>query len=117
DGRLSRRIARVPRLSTAADPGEEREMTQRETAPARWIERAREPRRPIALLLPGQGAQYPGMAIGLYGWEPGFTEAMDEVFALLGTRSGRIQADWLSGRPAIPVHDAQRAQPLLFAIG
>ncbi|GAB3497658.1 acyltransferase domain-containing protein [Amycolatopsis cihanbeyliensis] len=73
--------------------------------------------RPVALLLPGQGAQYPGMAAELYGTEPAFTGAMDDVFGLLGEEGARIRADWLSDEPAVPIDDAVRAQPLLFAIG
>lgn len=37
-------------------------------------------RRAMVLLLPGQGAQHLRMAAGLYGAEPVFTAAMDEVF-------------------------------------
>lgn len=73
--------------------------------------------RPIAVLLPGHGAQHPGMAAGLYGWEPEFTAAVDEVFALLGSQGSAIRDDWLAERPTLPVDDARRSQPLLFAIG
>jgi [acyl-carrier-protein] S-malonyltransferase len=72
---------------------------------------------PIALLLPGQGAQYPGMAVELYGAEPVFTAAMDEFFELTGAVGNRLRADWLSDHPAVPLDDASRAQPLLFGIG
>ncbi|MFJ8622727.1 acyltransferase domain-containing protein [Kitasatospora sp. NPDC093550] len=72
--------------------------------------------RPVALLLPGQGAQYEGMAVGLYGAEPVFTAAMDEVFALMGAEGGRVRSDWLSERPAVPLDDVTRAQALLFAV-
>ncbi|PZG51379.1 modular polyketide synthase [Spongiactinospora gelatinilytica] len=76
-----------------------------------------EPTRPVVLLFPGQGAQYPGMAVELYGVEPVFTTAMDEFFALMGQEGRRLRADWLSDAPAVPLDDATRAQPLLFAIG
>ncbi|CAM3541120.1 acyltransferase domain-containing protein [Kibdelosporangium persicum] len=72
---------------------------------------------PIALLLPGQGAQYPGMAVELYGAEPVFTAAMDEFFSLMGAVGAGLRADWLSDHPVVPLDDASRAQPLLFAIG
>jgi acyl transferase domain-containing protein len=70
----------------------------------------------IALLLPGQGAQRPAMAHGLYGTEPAFTEAVDEVFALLGAEGARIRADWAADTPAVPLDHVSRAQPLLFAV-
>jgi [acyl-carrier-protein] S-malonyltransferase len=70
----------------------------------------------IALLLPGQGAQYPGMAAGLYDREPAFTAAMDEFFPLLGRRGSAIRGHWLAEPPDERIHDTGIAQPLLFAI-
>lgn len=74
------------------------------------------PPRPIALLFAGQGAQHPGMGRHLYGVEPHFTDAMDEVFALLGPEAPGLRDDWLAGR-ADGLDAAERAQPLLFALG
>lgn len=71
---------------------------------------------PIALLLPGQGAQRPGMARGLYGVEATFTAAVDEVLDLLGAEGDRIRDDWAADRPAVPLDHVLRAQPLLFAL-
>ncbi len=71
---------------------------------------------PVALLLPGQGTQAPGMAFGLYGTEPAFTAAADEVLDLLGAEGGRIRDDWAAEAPAVPLDDVTRAQPLLFTI-
>jgi acyl transferase domain-containing protein len=75
------------------------------------------PGRGFALLFPGQGAQYPRMAAGLYGHEPVFTAAMDAVFTVLGERGTRLRAEWLSGDEDVPLDDGTRAQPLLFAVG
>ncbi|GAA1953547.1 acyltransferase domain-containing protein [Amycolatopsis minnesotensis] len=75
----------------------------------------REPR-PVALLLPGQGAQHPGMAVELYDREEVFTAAMDEFFAFLPD-GGAVRSDWLTDSPRVSLDDATRAQPLLFAIG
>ncbi|MFF4838301.1 acyltransferase domain-containing protein [Streptomyces sp. NPDC001315] len=73
-------------------------------------------KRSIALLLPGQGAQYAGMGIELYEREPEFTAVVDEFFLLMGEEGVRLRADWLSDSPLIPLDDGRRAQPLLFAI-
>ncbi|MDW4905918.1 acyltransferase domain-containing protein, partial [Streptomyces sp. ADMS] len=73
--------------------------------------------RPVALLFPGQGTQHLGMATGLYGYEPLFTDALDQVFAVFGPEGARLRAEWLSGDPDIPLDDATRAQPLLFGVG
>lgn len=72
---------------------------------------------PIALLLPGQGAQHPGMARELYGREPEFTSTLDAFFDLMGAEGRALRDDWLSDTPAVPLDDASRAQPLLFALG
>ncbi|RBQ20508.1 polyketide synthase [Spongiactinospora rosea] len=57
------------------------------------------------------------MATALYGREPVFTAAMDEFFEHLGAEGTRMRADWLSSTPRVPMDDASRAQPLLFAVG
>jgi len=72
--------------------------------------------RPVALLLPGQGAQHVRMAAGLYPDEPLFTAVLDEVFEMLGEEGTRLRADWLSACPAVPIDHVTRAQPLLFAV-
>jgi [acyl-carrier-protein] S-malonyltransferase len=73
--------------------------------------------RPVVLLFPGQGSQYPGMATGLYRREPVFTEAMDEVFDLMGPHAAAIRGDWLGHSALVHIDDVRRAQPLLFAVG
>jgi [acyl-carrier-protein] S-malonyltransferase len=74
-------------------------------------------RRPVALLFPGQGSQYRRMAAGLYGFEPGFSTAMDGFFELLGTDGVELRADWLSDDPGVPVDEVSHAQPLLLGVG
>lgn len=71
--------------------------------------------RPVALLLPGQGAQHSGMATGLYGAQPAFTAAMDACFELFDDGE-RLREEWLTGLPAPAMDDITRAQPLLFAV-
>ncbi|RKN11552.1 acyltransferase domain-containing protein [Streptomyces radicis] len=72
---------------------------------------------PVALLLPGQGAQYAAMAAGLYPGEPAFAEAIDAVFGALGAEGRRLRNDWLSDRPEVPLDASIRSQPLIFAVG
>ncbi|MEU7721820.1 acyltransferase domain-containing protein [Streptomyces tibetensis] len=81
------------------------------SAPADRVKRL-----PVALLLPGQGAQHPGMATGLYGHDEVFTGAADAVFTALGTEGGRVRDDWLGERPRVPVDHVTRSQILLFTI-
>jgi acyl transferase domain-containing protein len=73
--------------------------------------------RPVALLFPGQGAQYPRMGAGLYGHDPVFTTAMDTFFALWGDGGDQLRDEWLSDDPSVPFDDGSRAQPLLFGVG
>ncbi|WP_132370341.1 acyltransferase domain-containing protein [Nocardia alba] len=69
------------------------------------------------LLLPGQGAQFVGMGLGLYGHHPVFTAAMDDVLIRWGTFGEQVHADWIRPTEAsTDIHDIRRAQPLLFAI-
>ncbi|MGC4879702.1 acyltransferase domain-containing protein [Micromonospora sp. DT43] len=71
----------------------------------------------VALLFPGQGAQRPGMATGLYRGDSDFRRHVDEVFALWGPEGDAIRADWLAADPVVPLDDLRRSQPLLFAVG
>ncbi|MFI6823856.1 acyltransferase domain-containing protein [Micromonospora sp. NPDC050187] len=80
--------------------------------------RAGEPKgRGVALLFPGQGAQYPRMGAGLYGHDPVFTTTMDTFFALWGDGGDRLREEWLSDDPSIPLDDGSRTQALLFGVG
>ncbi|MFD7108144.1 acyltransferase domain-containing protein [Streptomyces celluloflavus] len=70
----------------------------------------------LALLLPGQGAQYPGMGTGLYRAEPEFAAVVDEVFDAMGRAGADLRADWLAAEPGLPMDHVTRSQPLLFAL-
>ena len=71
----------------------------------------------VALLFPGQGAQHPRMAAGLYGRLDVFTDAMDEAFRQLGPEGARLRAEWLAPEPSPLYDDVTVAQPLLYAVG
>lgn len=73
--------------------------------------------RGVALLFPGQGAQQPFMAAGLYQAHPPFRRLMDEAFEACGAEGAALRADWLADSPAVDLDGARRAQPLLFAVG
>ena len=75
------------------------------------------PRRPVALLIPGQGSQYRRMGAHLHGYDRVFTTVMDDFLALMGDDGARLRAMWLSGEPAAAIHDGLNAQPLLFGVG
>ncbi|MFF5977448.1 acyltransferase domain-containing protein [Streptomyces olindensis] len=78
--------------------------------------------RPVALLLPGQGAQHPRMAAGLLAAEPVFAEAMDEALTALADAGGpgghttSLREDWLGSRDTALTDHVTRSQPLLFAV-
>ncbi|BCJ56176.1 hypothetical protein Asp14428_76510 [Actinoplanes sp. NBRC 14428] len=72
--------------------------------------------RPVALLLPGHGSQYPRMGVQLYAAFGDVAEAMDGFLRAYGPGGAELHADWLTARPRIPVHAAERGQPLLFAL-
>ncbi|MEV8097876.1 type I polyketide synthase [Kitasatospora sp. NPDC085879] len=78
--------------------------------------------RPVALLFPGQGAQYPGMARELHRTQPEFRAALDHC---LGVLRGEVDADLhhllLDADPddQAAEQDLRRteaAQPALFAV-
>jgi acyl transferase domain-containing protein len=118
--------------------GTRRTLVARDPADALAALKARDPRRiftaarqadatPVVFLLPGQGAQYPGMARGLYHTEPVFRAWLDRLAGLfsrelempllnviLETGDGRRE----TGKPdsLSPISNTQFAQPALFAV-
>ncbi|MCO1575099.1 acyltransferase domain-containing protein [Crossiella sp. SN42] len=70
----------------------------------------------VVLLFPGQGAQQPRMAAGLYQVSESFTHWMDQAFTLLGPDGPRLRELWLAERPPACFDDITCAQPLLFAV-
>ena len=68
-------------------------------------------------VLPGQGAQYPGMAAQLYGQHRGFARALDECDQALRPWTGWSVRDVVCQDPAAPSLDrVDVVQPVLFAV-
>ncbi|GAA0280022.1 hypothetical protein GCM10010302_17220 [Streptomyces polychromogenes] len=69
-----------------------------------------------AFLLPGQGAQFPGMALGLYGAEPVFREALDECARLLAPHLGRDLVELLREGSAEELRRTSVTQSVVFSV-
>ncbi|QUR69261.1 SDR family NAD(P)-dependent oxidoreductase [Mycobacterium spongiae] len=68
-------------------------------------------------VFPGQGAQYAGMAAGLYAEHPVFAAAIDECDQALGVYTGWSVRGVICGDPAAPALDrVDVVQPVLFAV-
>jgi len=79
---------------------------------------SREPPR-VALMFPGQGAQYPGMGAGLYRTEPRFASAFDDCCDLLEPQLGADPRALIfdPGEAAAErLRHTALAQPALFAV-
>ncbi|MDT3395985.1 SDR family NAD(P)-dependent oxidoreductase [Streptomyces sp. B1866] len=76
---------------------------------------------PVALLFPGQGAQYPGMARGLYARHPAFAAAVDrcaELFAgHLGEDLRPLLFDGAAEGAGERLARTGTTQPALFTVG
>lgn len=70
-------------------------------------------------VLPGQGAQRPGLGRELYGSAPVFRDVLDEASSLTGPVLGRTLAAWCLDEDADPADLARTevTQPLLVAFG
>ncbi|WP_141576728.1 type I polyketide synthase [Actinomadura sp. WMMA1423] len=75
------------------------------------------PSRKAAFVFPGQGSQWPGMAVGLLDAEPRFAERIDECARALGPFVDWDLLEVLRGAPDAP--DLERVdvlQPVLWAV-
>ena len=71
----------------------------------------------VVLAFPGQGAQYPAMAHGLYRAVPAFRAACDADFSLLRELSGQdFKTLWLEGGDNAVLAGTAVAQPLLYVL-
>lgn len=71
---------------------------------------------PAAFLLPGQGAQFAGMALGLYEAEPAFRAALDECGKLLAPHLGRDLPGLLREGSPEELRRTSLTQPAVFSV-
>ncbi|MBL8756621.1 MAG: SDR family NAD(P)-dependent oxidoreductase [Planctomycetes bacterium] len=67
----------------------------------------------VVFLFPGGGAQYPGMARGLYEHEPAFRAAADQCLAAIPTAVAADVRALLFGPKATPAHGDELERPTL----
>lgn len=72
----------------------------------------------VAFLFTGQGAQYPGMAAGLYDFQPHFRETLDQCDALLRAHLDKrlLSVIFGGGSDAALLDETAYTQPALFAV-
>ncbi|MET7934865.1 beta-ketoacyl synthase N-terminal-like domain-containing protein [Streptomyces sp. NPDC005322] len=72
--------------------------------------------RPIVHVFSGQGSQWPGMGMDLYGAQPVFTETLDACEAHFARYAGWSLLDELRRTEGSRLEDTEIAQPALFAV-
>jgi amino acid adenylation domain-containing protein len=75
---------------------------------------------PVALMFPGQGAQYAGMGAQLYASEPAFRAALDECAEILRAEIGCDLRELLFAKgdeAAARLRETRFTQPAIFATG
>ncbi|QIJ65459.1 type I polyketide synthase [Streptomyces sp. JB150] len=97
---------------TAPTPARAAELLRGDRTPARVPDA---PLTPV-LLLPGQGAQYPGMGAGLYRRGGVFRRAADHCAELFAAELGRDIRDALWGDDEAALRRTDTAQPALFTV-
>jgi len=139
--RAGRRAFRHRRALVAAGPDDAAAALAGRDPRRVWSSDQEPGDRPLALLLPGVGDQYAGMAAGLYRAEPVFRDEIDRCAELLLPHLGLDLRDALAANaepadpaagsgldlrallrreaaaPADPLHATRVAQPAVFAVG
>ncbi len=117
---VARRTFPYRRALACAAPGEAA-AALRQRDPERLRERRAGDRRRVAFLLPGQGAQHPGMGRGLYAGEEVFRRELDACAERLAPRLGCDLRSLLypaggEAEAAAVLRQTRFAQPALFAV-
>ncbi|MFC0107890.1 type I polyketide synthase [Kibdelosporangium aridum] len=73
--------------------------------------------RNIAFMVPGQGAQYPGMGRSLLANERAFRSSVTECLDLFGDLGFDLDGPWRAAKDDGELRDTRLAQPLLFTMG
>lgn len=105
------------RLSVVADDAAGAILALRDTqAPMRAQRRAPADPPPLALLFPGQGAQYAGMGSGLYAALPEFRDALDAALAAFAPHTAFDLKALLFGDDAAALQPTAVTQPATFCV-
>jgi amino acid adenylation domain-containing protein/non-ribosomal peptide synthase protein (TIGR01720 family) len=103
------------RRAVVAHDAREAIATLRE--PARSINGEAQRRdRPVVFMFPGYGAQYTGMARGLYDTEPVFREALDRAAAILKPHLGANLVDVIFDGDSAVLRQTPWAHPAIVAV-
>ncbi|TLQ44539.1 type I polyketide synthase [Streptomyces marianii] len=109
------------RAVVAATPEEAVAALRRDGDPALSVDGRGSKLQEVAFLFPGQGAQYPGMALGLYRTQPVYREALDRCAAVLAKVLDRdlldlLHADASDSEAAALLAETRITQPVTFAV-
>lgn len=96
----------------AHDPRQAAELLRLDRTPTRAAAVAP----PVALLMPGQGTQYPGMGVGLYRGDGVFRRELDRCAELFAAETGEDLREVLLGGDEAMLRRTHVAQRLLFAV-
>lgn len=109
-GRMERRLRRAVVASDAADAADRLGDPGKILTPDGIA-------RSLVFCFPGQGAQYPGVASGLYRDEPEFRRHCDESFELLRPILGRDLGElWRTCTEPAELSETEVAQPLIYVL-
>ncbi|MFE4449742.1 SDR family NAD(P)-dependent oxidoreductase [Streptomyces sp. NPDC056796] len=118
DGRGRHDVRRAVVATTAA---EALVALRREGDPALSVEGRGAKEHEVAFLFPGQGAQYPGMGMGLYRTQPVYRQSLDRCAAVLDKVLGvdlltLLHADASDPQAAALLAETRITQPATFAV-
>ncbi|WP_433325198.1 beta-ketoacyl synthase N-terminal-like domain-containing protein [Spirillospora sp. CA-294931] len=116
-----RRTHLAHRLAVVGDSGDElaaglEAFERGEAHPSVADDLTEEQPPPVAFVFSGQGSQWPGMGLDLYGRETAVTETLDECDAVIAAHGGWSLLDALRDEEPARLRATEVAQPALFAL-